>query len=201
MYRLLERGEVKGSKVGSQWRFRQADLAAYLQRGPVAMALGTVPLEAVAEEMAFVSGELTRRGGSLPVMSETFSQPGEAEIAGLLDGWIRLAVVMHATEIHLEPGQQQVQVRFRIDGVLHPQRALPRVLHEALVLRVKTLAGMDPLERRLPQQGTLSNYDAGLPVNLLIAIMPSVTGESVTIRVLDCTNVLLGLRAARSSPG
>ena len=193
MYRLLERGEVKGSKVGSQWRFRQADLAAYLQRGPVAMALGTVPLEAVTEELAFVRGELARRGGSLPESAETFSQPGEAEIAGLLEGWIRLAVVMHAAEIHLEPGQQQVQVRFRIDGVLHPQHELPRALHEALVLRVKTLSGMDPLERRLPQQGSLSNHDAGRPVNLVLAIMPSVTGESVTIRVLDCSDVLIGL--------
>jgi len=194
MYRLLERGEVKGSKVGSQWRFRQADLAAYLQRGPVAMALGSVPLEAVAEELAFITGALEKLDVGLPAVEETFSQPGEAEIARLLEGWFRLAAAMRATEIHLEPGVQQVQVRFRIDGVLQSVHALPRALHEALVLRVKSLAGMDPLERRLPQQGGLSNHDAGRPVNLIIAVMPSVTGEAVTVRVLDCGEVLIGLQ-------
>lgn len=200
MYRLLDRGEVKGMKVGSQWRFRQSDLAAYLERGPVAVALSGIPADALAAELEYLSSELQRFNEALPAAPAELTDAGERDIARLLTGLLHLAVHQRASDVHLEPGKNMVQLRFRIDGVLHSIHQLPKSLYDALALRLKSVTGMDPVERRLPQDGQGNLHVGEHSFGLRAASMPSVFGEAFAVKLLIQTDVFLGLERLAFQP-
>jgi len=200
MYRLLDRGEVKGLKVGSQWRFRQADLAAYLERGPVAMALGGIPADVLAAELDYLSGELGGFEDTLPEAPAELTDAGEREVFRCVAGLLRLAAHRRASDMHLEPGADAVHVRFRVDGVLYPIHDLPKSLHAALVLRIKAMANMDPVERRLPQDGRFTLAAGAEHFNVLASCMPTVFGEALTLKLLISSEALIGLTRLHLCP-
>jgi len=98
-----------------------------------------------------------------------------------------------ASDIHLEPGEHELRVRFRIDGVLHEMMRSPRAIHSGVVSRLKIMAEMNIAERRIPQDGRLSVNAHGRKVDLRVATLPTVWGEKVVMRILDNSTARLDL--------
>ena len=109
----------------------------------------------------------------------------EALVIKLVNVLIHQAVQERASDIHLEPHEKQLKVRYRIDGILHDAASPPKSLHPAIVSRVKILAEMDIAERRLPQDGRVRVKVADRQVDLRVSTLPTLYGESVVIRLLD----------------
>ncbi len=101
------------------------------------------------------------------------------------------AVDQLASDIHLEPGDDSLTVRYRIDGMLREVARLPHAMKSAVVARIKVVAGLDIAERRLPQDGRLRIAVRGHEIDLRVATAPSIHGESVVMRILDRSNLNL----------
>ena len=97
------------------------------------------------------------------------------------------AVSRGATQIHVEPSQRGLRIRFRIDGVLHPESELPIGLRSAVTTRFKLMAGLDVAERRTPQEGQIRGFHAGKDreLDVRVATMPTATGEQLVLRLFD----------------
>ncbi len=98
-----------------------------------------------------------------------------------------------ASDIHIRPGEKDIIVRYRIDGVLREVKRAPRKFHASIIARVKIMAGLNIAEKRLPQSGRIRRKMAGRDVDMRVETAPTAGGESVTIRLLDRGSVLLGL--------
>jgi len=109
----------------------------------------------------------------------------EAPIIRLLNSVLGQAVKDRASDIHIEPFEKKIDVRFRIDGVLYPVLSPPRVIQEALVSRVKIMAGLNIAEKRLPQDGRIRLLVAGKDIDVRVSIVPTAFGERVVMRLLD----------------
>lgn len=103
------------------------------------------------------------------------------------------AIKDKASDIHFEPFQDEFKMRYRIDGVLYEMVPPPRYIAMAITSRIKVMANLDIAERRLPQDGRIELTVAGNPVDLRVAVLPTMHGESVVLRVLDRSNVQLKL--------
>ncbi|MBV9509544.1 MAG: type II/IV secretion system protein, partial [Caulobacteraceae bacterium] len=108
---------------------------------------------------------------------------------------ITAAVEARASDIHLEPTEAALQVRFRIDGALADQASLPGAMKAAAVSRIKVMAGLNIAERRLPQDGRARLTVRGHDVDLRIATSPTIYGEGVVLRLLDRSRLSLDLDA------
>jgi type II secretory ATPase GspE/PulE/Tfp pilus assembly ATPase PilB-like protein len=99
---------------------------------------------------------------------------------------IKEALREHATDIHVEPMENDLRIRFRIDGVLHETPVPPniRILQASFISRLKIMANLNIAERRLPQDGRINLELDGRPIDVRVATIPSVTGESVSLRLL-----------------
>lgn len=95
------------------------------------------------------------------------------------------AIEAHASDLHLEPFEQECAVRYRIDGVLYEKKSLPRALALPIISRIKLLANMDISEQRLPQDGRFHRSTSHGSVDFRIATLPTPWGESVVLRLLD----------------
>jgi general secretion pathway protein E len=109
----------------------------------------------------------------------------EAPVIRLVRDLIARAVEMLASDIHIEPREDGLRVRFRIDGVLHTVERLPASLRPAVTSRVKIMARLNIAERRLPQDGRIRATVRGKDIDLRVSTMPTLYGESVVLRVLD----------------
>ena len=105
-----------------------------------------------------------------------------------------------ASDIHLEPEEDALRVRLRIDGVLHEAMRLPKDIHAPLVSRFKVMAGMNIAERRRPQDGQISTEVEGRHIDLRAATSDSAHGEMMVLRVLDKSVSLMSLRELGFSP-
>lgn len=106
-------------------------------------------------------------------------------IISLVDSLLRSAVEERASDIHLEPVDDTILVRFRLDGVLHEVRTLPLNLLSSVVSRIKIMAGMDITERHIPQDGRISMRYSGKDFELRVASLPTVFGEKIVVRLLE----------------
>jgi general secretion pathway protein E len=109
----------------------------------------------------------------------------EAPVIRLVHDLIARAVEMLASDIHIEPREDGLRVRFRIDGVLHTVESLPASLRPAVTSRVKIMARLNIAERRLPQDGRIRATVRGKDIDLRVSTMPTLYGESVVLRILD----------------
>ncbi len=98
-----------------------------------------------------------------------------------------------ASDIHLEPGDSALRVRYRIDGILFEQTSPPWQLHAAIISRLKIMANLDISERRLPQDGRIRAMVQGRNVDLRVSTLPTTHGEKCVIRILDNRSILIGL--------
>jgi general secretion pathway protein E len=117
----------------------------------------------------------------------------EAPIIRWVNSLLFLAVKERASDIHIEPGEKDVKVRYRIDGVLREVKHAPRKFLASILARVKIMAGLNIAEKRLPQDGRIRRKIAGKDIDMRVATAPTAGGERVTIRLLDRTSVMLGL--------
>ena len=115
------------------------------------------------------------------------------KVVELLNHLLMTAIADKASDIHLEPFESEFKVRYRIDGVLYEMLPVPKALAMPLVSRVKVLAKLNISERRLPQDGRVEMTLPSGPVDLRVAVLPTMFGESVVLRVLDRSNVQLSL--------
>lgn len=114
-------------------------------------------------------------------------------IRKLLNMVLLLAIKDKASDIHLEPFEEEFKIRVKADGVLYEMVPPPRHLANAIVSRVKVMANLDIAERRLPQDGRIELSVGGNAVDLRVSVLPTMFGESVVMRVLDRTVVQLDL--------
>jgi len=118
----------------------------------------------------------------------------EAPIIALLNLILLRSVREKASDIHMEPlGEEEFRVRFRVDGVLQEIMSIPRHLHAAVISRIKIMSDLDIAERRLPQDGRIQAQVSGRKINIRVSIIPTVSGESAVLRILDPANILLNL--------
>ncbi len=124
----------------------------------------------------------------------------EALIIKLVNLILHQAIQERASDIHIEPHERELRVRYRVDGVLHNASSPPRHLHPAIISRIKIMSDMDIAERRLPQDGRVRIRLADRMIDLRVSIIPTLHGESAVIRLLDRSQGLmhltdLGMRA------
>lgn len=117
----------------------------------------------------------------------------EAPVIRLVNLVIAKAVQERASDIHIEPFEGVLRVRYRIDGILVDQEAPPRRLQAAIISRIKLMAKMNIAERRLPQDGRIRTGVDGQDLDIRVSTIPTVYGESVVMRLLDRASLRLGL--------
>ncbi len=117
----------------------------------------------------------------------------EAPIIRMVNRLMVQAYRDRASDIHVEPYQTDVKVRYRIDGILHDVLTLPKRIHSPVVSRIKIMASLNIAEKRLPQDGRIGIKLGEHSVDLRISVVPTVNGERVVMRILDKSSVLLGL--------
>jgi type IV pilus assembly protein PilB len=115
------------------------------------------------------------------------------QVVKLLNLVLMQAIKDRASDIHFEPFENEFKMRYRIDGVLYEMVPPPKQLGPAIISRIKVMGNLDIAERRLPQDGRIELTLGGNPVDLRIAILPTIYGESCVMRVLDRSNVELSL--------
>lgn len=117
----------------------------------------------------------------------------EAPVIKLVNLVITQAVERGASDIHIEPFEGELRVRYRIDGVLHDEESPPSRLHAAIISRIKIMSEMNIAERRLPQDGRIRLRVAGKKIDLRVSTVPTMYGESIVMRILDKESILLDL--------
>ena len=117
----------------------------------------------------------------------------ETPVVALVDALMKDAVMRHASDIHVEPYEESVRIRFRIDGVLQEIMTPPPALKQALTSRIKVLAGLDIAEHRLPQDGRLKLTADGREVDIRVSVLPTLFGEKVVLRLLDRSDLVTSL--------
>ena len=109
----------------------------------------------------------------------------EAPISKIVDVVVRHAIEARASDIHIEPSEDDLRVRYRIDGVLHSSLILPKTVHASIISRIKILANLKIDEQRLPQDGRFHINLEGKPIDFRVSTFPTVVGEKIVLRILD----------------
>jgi general secretion pathway protein E len=124
----------------------------------------------------------------------------EAPVIKLVNLILFQAVKERASDIHIEPFQKELKVRYRIDGILYQRLDPPKRYQSAIVSRLKVMAKLDIAEKRLPQDGRIPIKIADKDVDIRVSIIPTTFGERVVLRLLDKSSVLLGMEEIGLSP-
>jgi len=125
----------------------------------------------------------------------------EAPVVRLVNLLVENAVASEASDIHIEPFEDTLRIRYRIDGILYEQEAPPRRLQAAVTSRIKIMAEMNIAERRLPQDGRIRVTLHGRRIDIRVSTIPTVHGESIVMRLLDRSSVFYPLERLGFSPG
>jgi type IV pilus assembly protein PilB len=120
---------------------------------------------------------------------------GQSPVVKLVNYLIYTAVHENASDIHIEPDEKKLRVRYRVDGRLYEKVRPPHQMHAAIVSRIKIMAELDIAQRRLPQDGSIHVLVQGKPVDLRVSVMPGTDGEKVVIRVIDFRMMLSNLES------
>lgn len=150
----------------------------------VTEALGQITLGSSDED--FTEGSIT----------EAETRP----VVGLVNQVIANAIRMRASDIHIEPRQGQVEVRYRLDGHLQRIRDIPKQLQAAVIARIKVVSRLDIVEYRIPQDGRCSVTVDGKTIDLRVSVLPTYHGQRVVLRVLDKSNAQRTLPELGFSP-
>ena len=135
---------------------------------------------------AFTAGDAIRRGVPVAAAPAPVAGSGaDAPVVQVVNLLLAQALRDRASDLHIETQDNQVRVRFRVDGALHDVTTLPAEMGPALVSRVKIMAGMNIVERRRPQDGQTSLEVDGRALDVRVATTPTLFGEKVTMRLLD----------------
>ncbi|WP_378956346.1 GspE/PulE family protein [Pelosinus sp. sgz500959] len=133
-------------------------------------------------------------------LTSTMQAADDAPIISLVNSFISQAIKDVASDIHIEPQEKTLRVRFRIDGMLREIGSFPRDIHAAIVARIKIISEMDIAEKRIPQDGRIKIREAGRDVDVRVSTLPTIMGEKVVMRLLDQKAVILDIDKLGFSP-
>jgi type IV pilus assembly protein PilB len=150
--------------------------------------------DSVLQEFTDTAIDFTETATTTAVGATEQVDENSAPIVRLVDLMIKEAVLLRASDIHVEPFEDVVRIRYRIDGILHKRDSPPRRLLAAIVSRIKILAKMDIAERRRPQDGRIKITAGDKDLDLRVSIIPTSHGQSVVMRILDKDNIKVGVR-------
>ena len=131
-----------------------------------------------------------------PVASST-----DAPLVRYVNLLLNQAISDNASDIHVEPSESNIRIRFRIDGVLKEMAPAPKEIQSAVISRLKIMSEMDIAEKRVPQDGRLSVVSGGRKIDLRVSCLPTVWGEKIVMRILDNTAAQMALPDLGFSPG
>ena len=134
-------------------------------------------------------------------LATTIQTAEDAPIISLVNSFISQAIKDTASDIHIEPQEKTLRVRFRIDGMLQEIGSFPRDIHAAIIARIKIISEMDIAERRIPQDGRIKVREAGRDVDVRVSTLPTIMGEKVVMRLLDQKAVILDINKLGFSSG
>ncbi|WP_018931428.1 GspE/PulE family protein [Gracilibacillus lacisalsi] len=112
----------------------------------------------------------------------------DAPAVRIMDEILQTGVTLKASDIHIDPNEQQVNIRYRVDGILRTEKKLQKSLQSAVTARTKILANLNITESRLPQDGRVRIMIDNRPIDLRVSTLPTVFGEKIVIRILDLMN-------------
>lgn len=180
-----------------------------------ATELNIRPAVVAADALAAAFGRFLRSDEELSDLSEQIGEiaaadgvPGtesieesvdDAPIVRFVNLLISQAINDRASDIHIEPGERNLLVRYRIDGVLHEMQRADRAIQDGVISRLKIMAAVDIAERRKPQDGRLSVHHDGRQIDLRLATLPTVWGEKIVMRILDSSAQSLTMSDLRFS--
>ncbi len=162
-------------------------------------------IDAINHAYAGMSGTarevlLELEGEDLSTIATEFNDPkdlldlaDEAPVIRLLNSILSEAVKERASDIHIEPYERDLLVRFRIDGLLYEKLTPPKIIQDALISRVKIMSGLNIAEKRLPQDGRIRVIVAGRDVDIRVSIIPTFYGERAVLRLLDKKKGILSM--------
>lgn len=156
--------------------------------------VGKMLAEATVPEIELVRTDDEHELGDLQRLA---TETQTVQVVNLL---LRQALQERASDIHVEPFEREVRVRFRIDGLLQEASTIPKRLQAAVASRIKIMAELNIAERRLPQDGRIRLKIAGRDVDVRVSTVPTVHGESLVLRLLDQSAVPLGLPELGMTP-
>ncbi|GMU19453.1 MAG: pilus biosynthesis protein TapB [Candidatus Babeliales bacterium] len=116
---------------------------------------------------------------------DIMTMASEAPIIKLVNNILFQAAKRGASDIHIEPFEKELEVRYRIDGVLYPVMTPPKRIQGALVSRIKIMANLNIAEKRIPQDGRIDIKVAGRPIDIRVSVLPVIFGERIVMRLLD----------------
>lgn len=146
----------------------------YSQTSKMSEALGAIE----GEDLSMIATEFESPKDLLELTEE-------APIIRLLNALLMEAVKERASDIHIEPYERGLEVRLRVDGILRKVLTPPKIIQDALISRVKIIAGLDIAEKRLPQDGRIKLLVAGRNIDIRVSIIPTSLGERAVMRLLD----------------
>jgi len=124
----------------------------------------------------------------------------DAPVVKLVNTILGQAVDNSASDVHIEPFENETRVRYRIDGVLFDMLTFPKHLHPPVSSRIKIMSGMDIAEKRHPQDGRILLRVAGRRIDIRVSSLPAIYGEKLVMRLLDQATAMVGLGKARTGP-
>ncbi|MHC4913432.1 MAG: GspE/PulE family protein, partial [Planctomycetota bacterium] len=120
---------------------------------------------------------------------------GQSPVVKLVNYLLYNAVRENASDIHIEPDDKKLRVRYRVDGKLYERMCPPHQMHSAIVSRIKIMAELDIAQRRLPQDGGIHVLMESRPIDLRVSVMPGNFGEKVVVRIIDPEKMLFNLES------
>ena len=175
-------------------------LAARTKKRIVAVPASAVDIREAIDFNYQAFGEIAKQFGSMVTAPESISPEkaaaavaDDSPLAKALSLLVEEAVKSRASDIHIEPEVDRLRVRYRIDGILHEVTSLPIGAHGPLISRIKILSGMNIADPRRPQDGQFSFVSAGRDVDIRVATISTVTGETAVLRLLDKSMSVLSL--------
>lgn len=156
-------------------------------------SIGGADITASIQEAMDDTGIETVGGEDEGDVDEAVRQSGQAPVVRAVSLMIDEAIKRRASDIHVEPRRGHLEVRYRIDGVLHHVRNLPKSLQAAVISRIKIMGEMDIAERRVPLDGRITVRTGNRNIDLRVSTLPTQHGERVVLRILDKSGMLLSL--------
>lgn len=191
--------------------FAYDELARLLKRDLELAVVGEGALLAALDRLYHRAGEIQGLASALSAelrdeatdLADLFGKGSgqeDAPVVRLLQTVFEEAVRLRASDIHVEPQERSLRIRFRIDGVLHVQTETDSKIAPAVALRLKLMSGLDISEKRLPQDGRFQMGLRGATVDVRISTLPGQFGESVVMRLLNQSTALVGLDGTGMAP-
>jgi type IV pilus assembly protein PilB len=157
-------------------------------------------IDAILKDVDVSDVELAKDKSEEINLDQLVESSEEGPVIKLVNLMLVQAIKDRASDIHIEPFEKQLRLRYRVDGVLYDSTAPPKGLQSAIASRIKIMANLDIAERRLPQDGRFRIKLAGRDVDLRVSVLPTVHGEKIVMRVLDKGNLSLNLESLGLPP-